>query len=97
MNASHPIVRQKTNQNIQVYVRLRWGGVFFLFEFFVLLTFLLLSRPTNVREKTIKSLEIVEVASCKEVLVRQPLDTKTTKKFTFDRTFGPDSKQVCFF
>lgn len=63
--------RPKSNQNIQVYVRV---------------------RPTNSREKCIKSLEVVEVCPPKEIFVKQTFDSKT-KKFTFDRSFGPDSLQ----
>lgn len=63
--------RPKSNQNIQVYVRV---------------------RPTNSREKCIRSLEVVEVSAPKEILVKQTFDSKT-KKFTFDRSFGPDSLQ----
>lgn len=37
---------------------------------------------------------MVEVPSNKEVVVRPSLDNKLTKKFTFDRTFGPLSKQT---
>ncbi|XP_075159680.1 kinesin-like protein at 61F [Haematobia irritans] len=73
-NSSH--VNQpprKTNQNIQVYVRV---------------------RPLNKRERCIHSTEIVEVLSPKEILTRHTLDSKLTKKFTFDRTFGPESRQV---
>ncbi|XP_059227012.1 kinesin-like protein Klp61F [Stomoxys calcitrans] len=68
----HPPPR-KTNQNIQVYVRV---------------------RPLNKRERCIHSTEIVEVVSPREVVTRHTLDSKLTKKFTFDRTFGPESKQV---
>jgi hypothetical protein len=49
------------------------------------------------REKLIKSHEVVEVASSREVTIRQGFDSKMTKKFTFDRAFAHDSKQVSFF
>ncbi|XP_061389996.1 kinesin-like protein Klp61F [Musca vetustissima] len=64
---------RKTNEHIQVYVRV---------------------RPLNRRERGIHSTEIVEVISHKEIIARNTLDSKLTKKFTFDRTFGPESKQV---
>lgn len=32
--------------------------------------------------------------SHREVLVKQTFDNKTSKKFTFDRAFGPESKQA---
>lgn len=53
-----------------------------------------LCRPLNRRERCIHSTEIIEVISPKEVVARHTLESKLTKKFTFDRTFGPDSKQV---
>ncbi|KAL9906794.1 kinesin-like protein at 61F isoform 1-T2 [Glossina fuscipes fuscipes] len=65
--------QRKTNQNIQVYVRL---------------------RPLNARERHIRSTEIIEVLSPKEIVARHSVESKLTKKFTFDRTFGPESKQV---
>ena len=36
---------------------------------------------------------MVEVTSQREVVVKQGFDSKSTKKFTFDRAFGPQSKQ----
>lgn len=51
-------------------------------------------RPTNDRERMIRSHEMVEVSSNREVIVKQTLESKSTKKFTFDRAFGPDSKQA---
>lgn len=39
-----------------------------------------------------RSHEAVEVASNREVVVKQ--DNRMTKKFTFDRSFGQDSSQV---
>ena len=41
----------------------------------------------------IKSNEIVEVSTNKEVVARAPHDCKMSKKFTFDRAFGQDSTQ----
>ncbi|XP_055317754.1 kinesin-like protein Klp61F isoform X2 [Sitodiplosis mosellana] len=64
--------KNKSNENIQVYVR---------------------CRPINNRERSIHSHETVKVVSDREVVVKQPLDGRHTKKFTFDRAFGPDSKQ----
>lgn len=69
-NCNH---RPKTNQNIQVYVRV---------------------RPLNDRERCIRSAEVIDVISPKEIMTRHSADSKLTKKFTFDRTFGPDSKQA---
>lgn len=54
-------------------------------------------RPTNSRERNIRSQEVVEVANSKDVIARVLLDAKTQKKFSFDRAFGPDSKQVSVF
>lgn len=36
---------------------------------------------------------MVKVSSDREVIVKQTIDNRMTKKFTFDRAFGPDSKQ----
>ena len=53
-----------------------------------------LFRPTNAREKLIRSNEVVEVHGARDVVAKQMLDSRTTKKFTFDRAFGMDSEQV---
>ncbi|KAL9898288.1 kinesin-like protein Klp61F [Glossina fuscipes fuscipes] len=69
MNNSVQLANQtqrKSNQNVQVYVRI---------------------RPLNGRE-------IIEVVSPKEIVVHFPKESKLTKTFTFDRTFGPESKQL---
>ncbi|EDV39516.1 uncharacterized protein Dana_GF10068 [Drosophila ananassae] len=63
---------RKSNQNIQVYVRV---------------------RPLNSRERCIRSAEVVDVVPPREIVTRHTLDSKLTKKFTFDRSFGPESKQ----
>ncbi|XP_011311260.1 bipolar kinesin KRP-130 [Fopius arisanus] len=52
-------------------------------------------RPANKDEIHGKSSTVVEVASSKDVVVRErPQDSKLTKKFSFDRVFGPSSKQL---
>ncbi|XP_063832674.1 kinesin-like protein Klp61F [Ostrinia nubilalis] len=51
-------------------------------------------RPLNQRERDIKSLGVIEVVNNREVVVRQSQQTSHTKKFTFDRAFGPHAKQV---
>ncbi|KAH8276721.1 hypothetical protein KR018_002646, partial [Drosophila ironensis] len=61
---------KKSNQNIQVYVRV---------------------RPLNARERCIRSAEVVDVVAPREIVTRHTLDSKLTKKFTFDRSFGPES------
>ncbi|XP_052894943.1 kinesin-like protein Klp61F [Anopheles moucheti] len=43
-------------------------------------------RPTNSREKLIRSQEVVDVVSNRELQLK-------SKKFTFDRTFSPNCKQ----
>lgn len=50
-------------------------------------------RPINMRERNIHSNEMIRVSSEREVVVHQMLENKMTKKFTFDRAFGPESKQ----
>lgn len=42
-----------------------------------------------------RSNEAVEVTSNREVVVKQ--DNRSTKKFTFDRSFGQDSNQVAVY
>lgn len=37
---------------------------------------------------------VVDIPSNKEVVVRERPHDKFTKKFTFDKVFGPNSKQV---
>ncbi|KAK9298648.1 hypothetical protein QLX08_008120 [Tetragonisca angustula] len=51
-------------------------------------------RPTNNTEKIGKSMTIVDIPSNKEVVVRERPHDKFTKKFTFDKVFGPNSKQI---
>ncbi|KAH8303676.1 hypothetical protein KR018_011135, partial [Drosophila ironensis] len=50
-------------------------------------------RPLNARERCIRSAEVVDVVAPREIVTRHTLDSKLTKKFTFDRSFGPESKQ----
>ncbi|EDW69394.1 kinesin-like protein Klp61F [Drosophila virilis] len=71
-NGSRQQQARKSNQNIQVYVRV---------------------RPLNSRERCIRSAEVVDVMPPREIITRHTLDSKLTKKFTFDRTFGPESRQ----
>lgn len=52
----------------------------------------LFNRPINLRERNIHSNEMIKVLSEREVVVQQ-LHDKMSKKFTFDRAFGPESKQ----
>ncbi|XP_044588058.1 kinesin-like protein Klp61F [Cotesia glomerata] len=51
-------------------------------------------RPSNQSESCGKSFTVIDVPSYKEVLVRERPQDKVTKKFTFDRVFGPKSKQL---
>ncbi|XP_058796802.1 kinesin-like protein Klp61F isoform X2 [Phymastichus coffea] len=51
-------------------------------------------RPINSAEKSSKSPVVVDVASNKEIVVRERPQDKLTKKFTFDKVFGPVSKQL---
>ncbi|XP_050073089.1 kinesin-like protein Klp61F [Anopheles maculipalpis] len=51
-------------------------------------------RPVNSRERLIRSMEVVEVVSTRELHLKSSYtDSRTSKKFTFDRTFAPNSKQ----
>ncbi|XP_015610457.1 kinesin-like protein Klp61F [Cephus cinctus] len=51
-------------------------------------------RPPNNAEKTGKSSTVVDVASSKEVFVRERPQDNISKKFTFDKVFGPSSQQL---
>ncbi|XP_014205799.1 kinesin-like protein Klp61F isoform X2 [Copidosoma floridanum] len=51
-------------------------------------------RPINNAEKISKSPVVVEVSSNKEIVVKERPQDKLTKKFTFDKVFGPVSKQI---
>ncbi|XP_017799179.1 PREDICTED: kinesin-like protein Klp61F [Habropoda laboriosa] len=51
-------------------------------------------RPTNNAEKVGKSITVVDIQSNREIVVRERLQDKFTKKFTFDKVFGPYSKQI---
>ncbi|KOX74219.1 hypothetical protein WN51_13570 [Melipona quadrifasciata] len=51
-------------------------------------------RPINNIEKIGKSMTVVDIPSNKEVIVRERPHDKFTKKFTFDKVFGPNSKQI---
>lgn len=53
-----------------------------------------LFRPINARERNINSQVAVAVLSDREVVVKQQPENRLTKKFTFDRAFGPESKQA---
>ncbi|XP_036217551.2 kinesin-like protein Klp61F [Bactrocera oleae] len=72
-NASSQQPRKISNQNIQVYVRV---------------------RPLNARERCIRSAEVIETVSHREIVARHTIESKLTKKFTFDRVFGTDSRQA---
>ncbi|XP_055683426.1 kinesin-like protein Klp61F [Lutzomyia longipalpis] len=50
-------------------------------------------RPLSIREQSLRTIEIVDVPSARDIQIRQSYDAKITKKFTFDRVFGADSKQ----
>ncbi|XP_033187905.2 kinesin-like protein Klp61F [Bombus vancouverensis nearcticus] len=51
-------------------------------------------RPINNAEKAGKSATVVDIPSNKEVVIRERPHDKFTKKFTFDKVFGPHSKQI---
>lgn len=51
-------------------------------------------RPINNSERLGKSATVVEVPSNKDVIVRERPQDKLSKKFTFDKVFGPSSKQI---
>lgn len=51
-------------------------------------------RPINNSEKAQKSALVVDVPSNRDVVVRERPQDKISKKFSFDRVFGPSSKQI---
>ena len=51
-------------------------------------------RPLNALEKNMKSLNIVDCPNNREVIVKERQIDKITRTFTFDRVFGPNSRQV---
>ncbi|XP_046743354.1 kinesin-like protein Klp61F [Diprion similis] len=54
-------------------------------------------RPANDAEKLGKSSTVVEVPSSKDVIVYEKPQDKLSRKFTFDKVFGPLSKQVSIY
>lgn len=46
----------------------------------------------NDRERCSRSQDVVKVMSNREIVVKQ--DNRSSKKFTFDRSFGPDASQT---
>lgn len=46
-------------------------------------------------EKEAKSISVVSCNGNKEIVVKEKPSEKLTKTFTFDKVFGPESKQVC--
>lgn len=85
---------RKPNENIQVFVRLRWENAKESPSDSISNFSSSCDRPSNAREKAIRSMEMVEVSNSREVVLRNNTDTKLNKKFVFDRAFGPESKQV---
>lgn len=61
---------------------------------FILMLLCFYGRPINNAEKAGKSVTVVDIPSNKEVVIRERPHDKFTKKFTFDKVFGPHSKQV---
>ncbi|CAK9805757.1 Kinesin-like protein Klp61F [Anthophora quadrimaculata] len=51
-------------------------------------------RPANNAEKIGKSATAVDIQSNREIVVRERPYDKFTKKFTFDKVFGPHSTQI---
>ncbi|XP_012540169.1 kinesin-like protein Klp61F [Monomorium pharaonis] len=51
-------------------------------------------RPLNNSEKFGKSVSVLELPSNKEVVVHEKQQSNHSKKFTFDKVFGPSSKQI---
>ncbi|KAL0132743.1 hypothetical protein PUN28_000465 [Cardiocondyla obscurior] len=51
-------------------------------------------RPINQSEKVGKSTAVLDLPSNKEIVVHERAQGSHSKKFTFDRVFGPSSKQI---
>lgn len=67
---------------------------FFNNDFLYLWSCFLFDRPISAAEKTGKSVSVLELPTSKEVVVHERPQDKHSKKFTFDKVFGPSSKQV---
>ncbi|XP_025994445.1 kinesin-like protein Klp61F [Solenopsis invicta] len=51
-------------------------------------------RPINNSEKIGKSYSVLDLPSNKEVIAHEKQQSNHSKKFTFDKVFGPSSKQI---
>ncbi|XP_072756938.1 kinesin-like protein Klp61F isoform X1 [Anoplolepis gracilipes] len=51
-------------------------------------------RPISATEKIGKSCSVVEIPSNKEIVINEKSQGSHSKKFTFDKVFGPSSKQI---
>ncbi|KAK7018005.1 Kinesin-related protein 11 [Halocaridina rubra] len=51
-------------------------------------------RPQNTQEKLAKSFNCIDIQNSREIVVKERSFDKFTKTFTFDKVFGPDSKQI---
>ncbi|KYN01497.1 hypothetical protein ALC62_07679 [Cyphomyrmex costatus] len=51
-------------------------------------------RPINQNEKIGKSISVLELPTNKEIVVHERIQGSHSKKFTFDKVFGPVSKQI---
>lgn len=51
-------------------------------------------RPMNASERSSKSSSLVDCQNNKEIVIRERPTDKFAKTFTFDRVFGPESKQI---
>jgi len=51
-------------------------------------------RPVNSQEKQARAFNCVDVAGTREVVIKESKHDRLEKKFTFDRAFGPNSKQI---
>ncbi|XP_054005394.1 kinesin-like protein Klp61F [Hylaeus anthracinus] len=51
-------------------------------------------RPINNAEKGGKAMTVVDTPCNREVIIRERSHDKFTKKFVFDRVFGPSSRQI---
>jgi hypothetical protein len=56
-----------------------------------------MDRPVNGQERAKNAIAVVDMTSSREVTVRERNAGNVSKTFTFDRVFGPHSKQVTFF
>lgn len=100
MNSKTKPIKQEKEKNVQVFVRVRYVSELefdILFPFKSMAIFWVFGRvhrPINNSEKASRSCVVVNCNGTKEIVVKERPVEKLMKTFTFDKVFGPESKQV---